>query len=479
MKTKRLFAILLSVLMIVALVPASIFGLSETDYVVDENVCTITGTVDSFRELDAIARRSDVETIVFSTGSKLMSNDLTQLMHLGDDNDGNNSSPVTSPIPSIVINSSLINYMKAFNRLPAYSETGVTIGDVEYHFAESHDTKTPDGISFPQDFKWQTNVKYVYDGVDHSVVIKHQVKDETGKNMLPYRDAGGAASTDYYNVDESNDAIVFNKVNSPQAETGQSFEGRIQYTDVIWGLTQLSETERGSKWGVSLSYRYSVVPEFFSAVSLDLDVEYTVSIEIIKENPDGEPLSGASFKIYTDADCTKEAVKYDGTAVGTVTTGSDGKVVVSGLPPVQGGKYYAKETKAPEGYALNKTVVEFEDAGQYDTATLSIDGNSGEGTSITVNKATSTFVPDWDGNARRTGTTPLTTSTTDTETKTAANYSKDVFFKAGGNAVAYSDPTVATAVDNGAINNPTYAVKVGTQVKKTCNSGYENNIGAV
>ena len=85
-------------------------------------------------------------------------------------------------------------------------------------------------------------------------------------------------------------------------------------------------------------------------------------VEKVDEANKETKLAGAEFTIYKDvAQGTENAVelkvgsvtKY-GLAVGTITTGVDGTAIKNNLDAQ--GKYYVKETKAPEGYSLNDTV---------------------------------------------------------------------------------------------------------------------------
>ena len=96
-----------------------------------------------------------------------------------------------------------------------------------------------------------------------------------------------------------------------------------------------------------------------------------VSEKIYSEVYDKEyyqsPLAGAEFKLYTDADCTKEYIpkKADGTA-GTalaLTSGNDGRFEIKGL---DAGTYYLKETKAPAGYVKDSEAHKIEIAVETD-----------------------------------------------------------------------------------------------------------------
>lgn len=69
--------------------------------------------------------------------------------------------------------------------------------------------------------------------------------------------------------------------------------------------------------------------------------------ELTKVDEEGNPLPGAVFGLY----------KEDGTKIGDdLTTDENGKIKAEGL---EAGKYYFQEIKAPEGFTLNKTKIEF------------------------------------------------------------------------------------------------------------------------
>ncbi len=86
------------------------------------------------------------------------------------------------------------------------------------------------------------------------------------------------------------------------------------------------------------------------------NVPYTGSLTITKKDAeDGEKfLSGAEFKVYEQNDY--ETNGTDATALYTVTTNSDGKVTLTGIPF---GDYAVRETRAPAGYELSDEVKYF------------------------------------------------------------------------------------------------------------------------
>ena len=100
--------------------------------------------------------------------------------------------------------------------------------------------------------------------------------------------------------------------------------------------------------------------------ALELTVEnlpHEKGIAVLKESPDGTRLKGAEFALYGE----------DDTEIRRVTTDKAGVALFTGLNP---GRYYIKETKAPEGYKpLDKRFDFIIDA----NGNLKGDGFSGDG----------------------------------------------------------------------------------------------------
>lgn len=106
-------------------------------------------------------------------------------------------------------------------------------------------------------------------------------------------------------------------------------------------------------------------------IKLGSFVNYQGDVSIIKKDEGGQLLKNAKFEIR-DLDGNLQTVTDgEGNETETVVSGSDGKIIASGLAP---GNYELIEIQAPDGYLLNKKVIPFEivksNAGKPETITL-------------------------------------------------------------------------------------------------------------
>ena len=442
-------------MLVIALVPASAFAdvnLDEWGSFLDEsapNTFYVTEKdIEHFSDLDALIGVEGIKTIIIKTN--LLTDDLSELQHLGE------SLGAGALIPKIDSAANQIASGRPIRVLPAYNG----------RFPASFNVRENSGHTILQNYIWAANVVYVYDSNrNNSVKIDHQVVDENGTLMLQYADDELSTAA----VSDDGQYITVSGINSPDAVIGTD-DAFYEYKEVIRARTSDSQGNLGSSFSINQSYKYDLTANFFSAIGFSQPVAYIGQVEITKVNPKNEPLPGAVFKLYVDEGCTEEATRVDVSTgervpVGEVTTGSDGKAVISGLTD---NVYWAKEIKAPEGYLVNGTPQKLPVIGQYGNFVLKFAG--GEGTQVEINKQLTTLVPSWTGNAAAATPLELQDSAENKETVSVAQYGKDVFFRAGGKAVTFNDTTAAATVDSNALNPATYTLKVGTRAPQTFNS---------
>ncbi|MBQ9912463.1 MAG: hypothetical protein IJM49_05495, partial [Firmicutes bacterium] len=390
MKNRRVFAILLSVLMVVALVPASVFADTPAHSINASGICTITGDINSYSDLEELVENPSITSIVIK--GNVFTNDLGTLRHLGDGDpvDLTRIIPRINLDPDNIMENDKVAYPA--KTLPAYDASTRT-------FAESHGVNSISGHAFLQDYYWAASVTYLY-GLDRDnyVTIEHQVEDEGHNLMLPFAD-----NTSVFD-DIVGDKIYIKSINAPRDAITHTYASKILYVDVLHGETYNSAAgTSGSPFKISQSYNYNIVPKFYSAINIDLPVVTLGSLEITKEDPDHNPLSGAEFEIYEDDNGSLGAAakRYDPdtdawVAVGTVTTGTDGKATVVGLAT---GRYHVVETKAPESCMINESDKDHEVFVSGSNGNNKLDFAGGAGYTLDINAEASDFTPSWTGNA--------------------------------------------------------------------------------
>ena len=91
------------------------------------------------------------------------------------------------------------------------------------------------------------------------------------------------------------------------------------------------------------SMQFVVQPNGTASLSVE-DTLAPYTLKVTKVNEKGKTLEGAEFTIYTDKDCRTELAK--------IVTDSNGVATTEPLTVEK--KYYLKETKAPQGYRIQK-----------------------------------------------------------------------------------------------------------------------------
>ena len=153
------------------------------------------------------------------------------------------------------------------------------------------------------------------------------------------------------------------------AKTGQSYDktfttdakGTITISNIRIGDYKVTEVKTGKTVGYITEESKDIEVKTDTVTTVNIENKPYANIVINKvDAKTGEKVSGATFGIYTDAECEIPAQAYTSATDGTltdavITESATGKYTCNFLPieSKDGTKYYIKELTAPEGYYLD------------------------------------------------------------------------------------------------------------------------------
>ena len=156
------------------------------------------------------------------------------------------------------------------------------------------------------------------------------------------------------------------------AKTGQSYDktfitdanGNITISNLRIGDYKVTEVKTGKTVGYITEESKDIEVRTDTVTTVNIENKPYANIVINKvDAKTGEKVSGATFGIYTDAECEIPAQAYTSATDGTltdavITESATGKYTCNFLPieSKDGTKYYIKELTAPEGYYLDTNV---------------------------------------------------------------------------------------------------------------------------
>ena len=156
------------------------------------------------------------------------------------------------------------------------------------------------------------------------------------------------------------------------AKTGQSYDktfttdakGTITISNIRIGNYKVTEVKTGKTVGYITEESKDIEVKTDTVTTVNIENKPYANIVINKvDAKTGEKVSGATFGIYTDAECEIPAQAYTSATDGTltdavITESATGKYTCNFLPieSKDGTTYYVKELIAPEGYYLDTNV---------------------------------------------------------------------------------------------------------------------------
>ena len=206
--------------------------------------------------------------------------------------------------------------VSGYEKLTSDSSGNVTIEKLTPGKYSLVETKAPAGYILdptPIDFELKANEEGIIPDIN-----LEKVNYQGSAQLIKHNSNGQALSRAIFKVIDKDG-------NTIQTNLSSDKDGKVTATGLSPGDYSFVETKAPT------GYILNTIP-----------VHFTISAE-----EEGQPLSGAVFKIVDKAGKTIQA---------NLTSGKDGKVVVDGLAP---GEYSFVETKAPTGYILNTIPVDF------------------------------------------------------------------------------------------------------------------------
>lgn len=145
--------------------------------------------------------------------------------------------------------------------------------------------------------------------------------------------------------------IVDEEGNTVQEELTSDKDGKVTASGLAPGRYAFVETKAPEGYVLNTEKQEFTISESAEGKPELTDAGIAVndkgSVQLVKEDAEGQKLEGAVFKIVDDKGNTVQE---------ELTSDKDGKITASGLVP---GRYAFVETKAPEGYVLNTERKEF------------------------------------------------------------------------------------------------------------------------
>lgn len=195
-------------------------------------------------------------------------------------------------------------------------------------------------------------------------VYKFQLKNtQDGKNIIyNYKNEIITGGIEFYKTGDNNDALkgaefTLYKLSdtsytSPLATVLSDENGKVQFKNVQYGEYAIKETKAPEGYNLSKEILKASITEDGKVVKAN---PYSISntkikgnIEFTKLGEKNDPLPGAEFKLYKEADKNFE------NPVDTAVSDGNGHVQFKNI---EFGKYTIKETKAPEGYVVLEEVL--------------------------------------------------------------------------------------------------------------------------
>jgi LPXTG-motif cell wall-anchored protein/uncharacterized repeat protein (TIGR01451 family) len=139
---------------------------------------------------------------------------------------------------------------------------------------------------------------------------------------------------------------------NPVATATSDENGRVEFKNIEYGKYAIKETKAPEGYVLSSEVLSAAITENGSTVKANPEsisnTKIRGNIDFTKVDEDKNPLQGAEFSLYKEADTNFE------NPVATSTSDENGKV---NFENVEYGNYTIKETKAPEGYVLSSELL--------------------------------------------------------------------------------------------------------------------------